>query len=1348
MFLSILIAENKVQQNPVLDLSFHAQDPITLHYKITPLENIPSEIWDLTHLETLILSHHNLKHIPKDIHQKLPLLQRLVLHNNPLVELPDIPGLDLDWWQYDKFHHQLSNEHIVGLTGATAKNEYLEQQIFFKETEEDTIQELEQFIPRIANIGFPNLKYLQFHSFNYPLRRLSNEIGQLQSLEELDLSYHKLESLPESFKKLKALKKLWLRANNFNQVHHQILELPQLELLDLAENLIAKPQFKYPPGMMQHIFQLKELNLSSNGLIRLPSNFEKFKALEVLQLCNFRDHRAGLEFTDKQSFKGQVSNPITGFLDQQVESMYQQFKSPGNALKEFLAEKENQSVDQTLDKIWPQISQLPKLKVLDLSRNEITAESIRFEEFKQLEQLDLSHNQLQGLPKDFGQLHALKHLDLSYNRFDRFPEPVLQLAQLHRLILKSTFNSKIQLPESWAQLSQLETLDLSDNALSDSDFILGLSQLPQLKHLHLSSNNIQRIPSKISGFQQLHYLFLQNNQLSLLPEKVTALTKLQILDLSYNQINQLPEEFKEMQSLRYLFLQQNELEWLPEGLCHLGQLRTLNLMSNKLTGLPSSIDQLKTLEELNLEDNYLRKIPIKISYLPKLKVLNLKSCSLRKIPAAFFRMEQIETLNLQNNALISPPMEIIRKGATAILQYFEELELQKSDYLHEAKLLIVGSPGAGKTTLRLKLLDSQSPLPSAQDSTEGVDIEQLLFPLDEHKKFRMNIWDFGGQELYHSTHQFFFTHRSLYALVLNTRRDDDRIDYWLHTIQLFGGDSPVIIIQNEEKDRTYALNEQRYRSQYPNIKEFVQLNLSNPNKIPALVRKIQFYIQDLPHVGDELPLHWLDIRQQLSEIAQQKAYISLAEFRSICVEYELTEENKILLLSNYLHDLGTILHFQDNPILKHLIFLQNSWVIDAVYRVLDNDLVKNQQHGRFSEEDLHQIWNNPEYIQVKFELLELMLKFELCFQVPDQSQYIVPQLLPPHPPQYDFNSDNVLNIEYRYDFMPRGLMTRFVVQMHTYIKDQDLIWKEGVILERLNTVAIVTEDYDQRLIKIQMTGERRQEMLAILSDEFDRLHASYPQQLKVRKMIPCNCSECRQSTQPHLYDYRKLRKYLSKNRESIVCDKSFEDVQIKGLLEGIQNPLLDQNNQQLQILFLAANPKNTQALNLDHEVELLREVIETGRQQNRIRIDQRWEVSYDKLQQSILKTAAQLVHFSGHGLEQGLILENSDGLAQIANTDTLAGLFAPLKDQIFCVILNACYSEHQAAVIAQHIPFVVGMNAAVSDKAAMLFTKGFYRGLANRLDIEFAFEMGRNLVHSERPKQVDIFVLWKYGKLR
>jgi GTPase SAR1 family protein len=105
-----------------------------------------------------------------------------------------------------------------------------------------------------------------------------------------------------------------------------------------------------------------------------------------------------------------------------------------------------------------------------------------------------------------------------------------------------------------------------------------------------------------------------------------------------------------------------------------------------------------------------------------------------------------------------------------------------TDRLYEAKLVILGEPGAGKTSLAKKLVDAHYALSPTEKSTEGIEIVCWKFPFREGKDFVVNIWDFGGQEIYHATHQFFLTGRSLYILVADARREDT--DFFIGSILL------------------------------------------------------------------------------------------------------------------------------------------------------------------------------------------------------------------------------------------------------------------------------------------------------------------------------------------------------------------------------------------------------------------------------------------------------------------------------------------------------------------------------------------------------------------------------------
>ncbi|WP_414623927.1 CHAT domain-containing protein [Calothrix sp. CCY 0018] len=104
-----------------------------------------------------------------------------------------------------------------------------------------------------------------------------------------------------------------------------------------------------------------------------------------------------------------------------------------------------------------------------------------------------------------------------------------------------------------------------------------------------------------------------------------------------------------------------------------------------------------------------------------------------------------------------------------------------------------------------------------------------------------------------------------------------------------------------------------------------------------------------------------------------------------------------------------------------------------------------------------------------------------------------------------------------------------------------------------------------------------------------------------------------------------------------------------------------------------------------------------------------------------------IVHFCGHGAgDDGLLLENENEQKQFVSSESLAGLFKLFKNDVECVVMNACYSEVQAEAIHQHINCVIGMNQAIGDNAAINFATGFYEGLFNARNYQDSFEFGKN----------------------
>ena len=207
--------------------------------------------------------------------------------------------------------------------------------------------------------------------------------------------------------------------------------------------------------------------------------------------------------------------------------------------------------------------------------------------------------------------------------------------------------------------------------------------------------------------------------------------------------------------------------------------------------------------QLDLSWNQLTSLPESITKLSNLTQLDLRENKLTSLPESITKLSNLTQLDLRENPLETPPLEIAEKGIEAIRDYFNQVK-QDSDYLYEAKLLIVGEAGAGKTTLAKKIQNPNYQL-QEEDSTKGIDVISWYFPYNKQRDFRINIWDFGGQEIYHATHQFFLTKRSLYVLVVDTRKEDTDFYYWLNIVELLSDNSPLLIIKNEKQDR-----EQRY----------------------------------------------------------------------------------------------------------------------------------------------------------------------------------------------------------------------------------------------------------------------------------------------------------------------------------------------------------------------------------------------------------------------------------------------------------------------------------------------------------------------------------------------------------
>ncbi len=132
--------------------------------------------------------------------------------------------------------------------------------------------------------------------------------------------------------------------------------------------------------------------------------------------------------------------------------------------------------------------------------------------------------------------------------------------------------------------------------------------------------------------------------------------------------------------------------------------------------------------------------------------------------------------------------------------------------------------------------------------------------------------------------------------------------------------------------------------------------------------------------------------------------------------------------------------------------------------------------------------------------------------------------------------------------MPKGMLTRFIVEMHKLI-DSDLVWKEGFILSEENARAEVIETYSKNEIRIRVSGFPKKDLLTRIRHEFDKIHNSY-EKLRYQELIPCNCPTCKGSQNPHAYALQKLQERLQNQTYETECDKPpYRKVKVHSLID-------------------------------------------------------------------------------------------------------------------------------------------------------------------------------------------------------
>ncbi len=654
---------------------------------------------------------------------------------------------------------------------------------------------------------------------------------------------------------------------------------------------------------------------------------------------------------------------------------------------------------------------------------------------------------------------------------------------------------------------------------------------------------------KVSLYK-LKEINLNRNTMVTLPPEVGQLHSLIKLELQNNQLTNLPPEIGKLINLAELNLNQNKLITLPPQIGGLGRLTSLDLGGNNLKTLPSAIEKIRNLVTLNLSNNRLTTLPPGICRLRNLKILDLRGNQLTTLPDEI-RQLRLKKLCLAGNPLPIPPevLMTLQDRPEELLQYYFKIETDnlKKRALNEAKILIVGQGAVGKTSLIKRLAEDR--FDPMETKTEGVDIDHWQLTIED-ADILLNVWDFGGQEIMHATHQFFLTKRSLYLLVLDSRLDEqeNRAEYWLKMIQSFGGDSPIIVVCNKCDEHELEVDWKGLQAKYPTIKDYARrVSCKTGEGIPALEEILKREVAQLEHLHDELPLSWFEIKAQLEKMKAD--YISYTQYKQMCVAKGIAEKRDQETLIGFLHDLGVILHFRDHPILEDTNVLNPEWVTKGVYQILNSNLLA-QHKGILQRETLAHVLDPKAYPVQKHQfIIDMMHKFELCFDFEGFTgkRFLVPDLLPKEEP-YTGEWDDSLAFQYHYDILPNSIISRFIVRMYVYISKRTY-WRTGVVLisEDHQNRALVKADLEERKIFIAVAGREatRSTFLAIIRADFHKIHRTISR-LKVKEVVPL-------PGYPDVtIDYPDLLKLRERGVRQYYYPKADVEIDVEHLLDSLE----------------------------------------------------------------------------------------------------------------------------------------------------------------------------------------------------
>ena len=442
---------------------------------------------------------------------------------------------------------------------------------------------------------------------------------------------------------------------------------------------------------------------------------------------------------------------------------------------------------------------------------------------------------------------------------------------------------------------------------------------------------------------------------------------------------------------------------------------------------------------------------------------------------------------------INVPIEIRARGAAAVANFLEDLK-KGGKRLNEARIIILGDKGAGKTSIARRLVDPNSPMPEDSESTKGVDTLSWALTADE---LNIRIWDFAGHTLTHAAHRFFLSERCLYLILYDGRTETrNRLEYWLDHMKNYGGDSEAFILVNERDPHPPAIRRNYLEEQY-HIAGFYSFNIKkDKRKLKRFRKAVTDYIKNKPSwKNQEIPMGYYKVKEQLEALfykkddKEGKEYIKKSEFETIAEAHEVKDREELL---RNLHELGVSLWYEKMGKYETLV-LNPEWITTAVYKLIN--WVGKAEKYTLTLDDFLKVFKkdiNRYPVDKHPFLFDLMKEYELAYEA-DNGKLIIPHLLkkdqPGELPHFPLGEGLMLKYKATQP-LPPDTITRFIVSHSEQIRKENEVWRYGVILKSDKGSLALVREID-RTISVSVKGPEKTEFISLLRNTLEGIFETY-----------------------------------------------------------------------------------------------------------------------------------------------------------------------------------------------------------------------------------------------------------------